>query len=186
MPCPDAAGLYCFGVPAGPRQHVRDACWPRCALIYGGLETSPQHARRKCSPLPTSEAIPLKTPASNRAFGLLLVTIFWIVAAIQYWRDQDWLHWSIFGALMMAISLFIPRVLAPAKRLWLKLAALLSLIVTPVALGLIYAVAMIPVGVLMRLFGKDVLSLKNDPSAASYWIKRDIGNPAPESLRDQF
>jgi hypothetical protein len=40
--------------------------------------------------------------------------------------------------------------------------------------------------VLIRLSGKDLLSLKRDPSSRSYWIDRSAGGPAPESLKDQF
>jgi hypothetical protein len=53
-------------------------------------------------------------------------------------------------------------------------------------LGFMYVVAMIPVGLLIRISGKDLLSLKRDSSASSYWIKRTAGGPAPESLKDQF
>jgi hypothetical protein len=80
----------------------------------------------------------------------------------------------------------MPRLLAPLKQLWLKLGALLNLVVAPVVLGLVYALVILPAGVLVRLFGKDLLSLRRDPSAVTYWIKRDMTALRPESLRDQF
>jgi hypothetical protein len=94
--------------------------------------------------------------------------------------------WAAFTLIFLVASLAVPRVLAPAKRLWLKLAELLSVVVSPIMLGFMYVVAMIPVGLLIRLTGKDLLSLKRDPSARSYWINRTTGGPAPESLKDQF
>jgi hypothetical protein len=109
-----------------------------------------------------------------------------IITAIYYWHGQLSYIWAALGLVFLAISLIVPRVLAPAKRLWLKLAELISVVVSPIALGLMYVVAMIPVGLLIRLWGKDLLSLKHDSSAHSYWINRTAGGPSPESLKDQF
>jgi hypothetical protein len=43
-----------------------------------------------------------------------------------------------------------------------------------------------PAGLLLRLFGKDLLRLKYDRSAPSYWIRRDPAGLIPESMRNQF
>ena len=129
----------------------------------------------------------MQKTASSRSFGLLLSGICLILAIIGYWsRGQASALWMVLAAIFLTTSLLIPRVLAPLKRLWLKLAALLSVVINPVALGLVYAVAMVPVGLFIRLSGKDLLQLKRDPSARSYWVERGIGGPAPESLRKQF
>jgi hypothetical protein len=124
--------------------------------------------------------------ASNRSFGLLLAAICSIITAVSFWNGHTSYVWGCLALVFLAISLTVPRVLAPGKRLWLKLAELLSVVVSPIALGLMYVVAMIPVGVLIRLSGKDLLSLKREPSTRSYWIDRSAGGPAPESLKDQF
>jgi hypothetical protein len=128
----------------------------------------------------------LANTASNRSFGLLLAAICLIITAIYFWHGHMSYAWAGLALIFLAISLTVPRVLAPAKRLWLKLAELLSVVVSPIALGLMYVLAMIPVGLLIRISGKDLLSLKRDPSARSYWINRTVGGPAPGSLKDQF
>jgi hypothetical protein len=116
----------------------------------------------------------------------LLTAICVVITAIYIWHGHMSYAWAALALVFLAISLTVPRVLAPAKRFWLKLAELLSVVVSPIALGFMYVVAMIPVGLLIRLSGKDLLSLKHDSSARSYWIKRTAGGPAPESLKDQF
>jgi hypothetical protein len=45
---------------------------------------------------------------------------------------------------------------------------------------------MLPIGLLLRLFGKDVLRLKWDRKAGSYWIKRADRRPLSQSMRQQF
>ena len=49
-----------------------------------------------------------------------------------------------------------------------------------------YGSFFLPMGLLMRMFGKDLLRLKREPEAASYWIVRDPPGPAPETMGKQF
>jgi len=76
--------------------------------------------------------------------------------------------------------------LLPLKRLWLQLGHVLHVVVSPIMLGLLYVFSIVSVGLLARLFGKDLLSLKRDTAATSYWIKRDPPTPSPGSLTRQF
>lgn len=43
-----------------------------------------------------------------------------------------------------------------------------------------------PIGLIMRARGKDLLRLKFDRAARSYWIERDPPGPPPETMRKQF
>ncbi len=46
--------------------------------------------------------------------------------------------------------------------------------------------AVLPMAVLLLAIGKDILHLKRDPAAASYWIAREPPAPAPKSMTKQF
>jgi hypothetical protein len=128
--------------------------------------------------------------ASSRSFGLLLAVVLLIIAALSYWvhgraQGHAYVYWGSAGTLLLVLALAMPRVLAPLKRLWLALGRLLHVIASPVILTAVYFLVFIPVGAIIRLFRKDLLSLRHDPSAASYWIAR-TSSPTPESLKDQF
>jgi saxitoxin biosynthesis operon SxtJ-like protein len=124
--------------------------------------------------------------ASSRSFGLLLAVVLLAIAALSYGaHGHAYVYWGAAGAILLLIALAMPRVLAPLKRLWLKLGRFLHVVVSPLILGTVYVLVFIPIGALTRLLGKDLLSLKHDASAASYWITR-TSSPSPESLRDQF
>jgi hypothetical protein len=126
-----------------------------------------------------------KSP-SNRKFGLTVAAVSLIFAVIAHFPSTAF---CIFGALtivFLAVSLLMPRLLAPLKRLWLGCGFLLNRIAGPIILSLVYLFAIIPVGGLIRLFGKDLLSLKHDSSASSYWVRRKSGTASAESLKDQF
>ena len=59
-------------------------------------------------------------------------------------------------------------------------------VVNPIIMGLIFFVAVTPTALIMRARGKDLLRLKREPQADSYWIVRQPPGPAPETLKDQF
>jgi len=124
---------------------------------------------------------------SNRSFGLLIGGVLLLVAGLHYWKDRpDFFVWLIIGLVFVAVALLLPHILAPLRRLWLKLGHLMSIVISPIILALMYVLAIVVTGVLIRLFGKDLLSLKLKPEAASYWIKRSPPGPELKSLADQF
>ncbi|MBM3622057.1 MAG: hypothetical protein FJX20_15355 [Alphaproteobacteria bacterium] len=125
--------------------------------------------------------------SSNRSFGLVFVGFFAIVAGISAWRDGWMWPWSagIAGALLV-VSLAIPGILAPLNRGWTKFGLLLGRIVAPIVLGLLFFLSVVPIGLIMRARGKDLLRLKFDRAARSYWIERDPPGPPPETMRKQF
>jgi hypothetical protein len=67
-----------------------------------------------------------------------------------------------------------------------KLGVLLGKLVSPIALGILFYGVFFPVGVAMRLAGKDPLRLRRDAEAASYWIPRRPPGPPPDSMTNQF
>jgi hypothetical protein len=60
---------------------------------------------------------------------------------------------------------------------------LLGSIITPIGISVIYFIVLVPMGIIMRLLGKDLLKQKLDKNAKSYWIERSepIG-----SMKNQF
>jgi hypothetical protein len=123
----------------------------------------------------------------NRSFGLLIGGVLLLVAAHHYWKERpDFFVWLFVAVSFIAIALLMPRALAPLRRLWLKLGHLMSVVVSPIVLALMYVLAIVVTGVLIRLFGKDLLSLKLKPGDASYWIERNPPGPEFKSLADQF
>ncbi len=123
--------------------------------------------------------------ASSRSFGLLLTCTVMVLASLSYWaQNPAYRYWSAAGFVLLAISLLMPRVLAPLKRAWLRFGQVIHLVLNPVILGAIYVLVFIPFGILARLVGKDPLSLRRNPTAGTYWIKRD--SKTKSQLRDQF
>jgi hypothetical protein len=125
--------------------------------------------------------------SSNRSFGLVFGAFFLVVGFGPMVSGREPRIWSIALALLIVlVSLLRPRILAPFNRLWLKAGLLLSKVVTPVVMGLLFVTTIVPMGLAMRLAGKDPLRRRRDPGAKSYWIERIPPGPPPESMKNQF
>ena len=124
---------------------------------------------------------------SDRRFGLTLAGLGAAIGAARLWRGQPYAVWWIAAALILAfLGLFWAVPLRPLNRLWLRLGLLLYRVVNPVVMALLFYTTIVPIGLLMRLRGKDLLRLRRDPEATSYWLVRDPPGPAPESMQNQF
>jgi hypothetical protein len=125
---------------------------------------------------------------SNRSFGVTFAVIFGLIAIWQGWTGRLLVS-AIFATLGMVTLLVAhkwPSILSPLNHAWAAFGALIHAIVNPVVLGAIYFIVITPVGVVMRLFGRDALMRKADRAAGSYWIERNPPGPAPDSLPHQF
>jgi len=59
-------------------------------------------------------------------------------------------------------------------------------VVNPVAMAVLFYLLVTPLGLLLRLFGKDLLRLRGDKTASSYWIERQPPGPPPGTMVNQF
>jgi Na+/proline symporter len=125
--------------------------------------------------------------SSDRGFGFVFAGFFALVAIVRWWKEQGGAGWFAGAAVgMLAVALIRPSLLAPANRLWTKLALLLSKIMNPIIMGILFFLVVAPIGLLMRLTGKRPLALEFDPAAKSYWIERNPPGPLPGSMKNQF
>jgi Saxitoxin biosynthesis operon protein SxtJ len=95
------------------------------------------------------------------------------------------LHLGV-AIVFLAIALLRPNALSPLNRLWTRFGLLIGMIVSPIVLGLLFVLVVTPVGLLMRLTGKDPLRLRRESGVGSYWIVRNPPGPPGDSMGDQF
>jgi hypothetical protein len=125
--------------------------------------------------------------SSDRAFGLVFAAVFAIIGLWPLLSAGPLRWWALAVAGAFAVlALAYARALAPLNRWWLKLGLLLGRFVSPVALGVLFYAVFTPIGLLMRLSGKDPLRVRRDGSAQSYWIARQPPGPPADSMTNQF
>jgi hypothetical protein len=125
--------------------------------------------------------------SSNRTLGLVFATVFLIIAVFPLFFGGALRWWSLAVAAAFAVvALVLPGVLTPLNRAWTRFGLLLHKIVSPIVLGFLFYIVVTPLGLLMRLLGKDPLRLRWDRRSSTYWIERKPPGPKPETLSDQF
>ena len=125
--------------------------------------------------------------SSDRSFGLVFAAVFTLIGLWPLLSEDGVRWWSLAIALMFAApAIARPSALAPLNRLWTRFGLLLNRIVSPLVMGLLFYLIITPFALIMRAAGKDLLRLRFDPGAESYWIEREPPGPAPESIKNQF
>ncbi len=113
----------------------------------------------------------------EKKFGLLFFLVFLIIGLWPLLKNNDIRIWAIIISLFFLISSILSlKFLVPMNKLWIKLGEQLGKYVAPIVLSLIYFLILTPIGLFMRLIGKDLLNLKFSKKN-SYWINRqkDLG-----------
>ncbi len=126
-----------------------------------------------------------------RSFGWVVGVVLIGIAAFVWWR-RDWQAGTLIyslagvGGALVVFGLLLPQILLPLYRFWMALAVVLGYVMTRVILTLVFFFVVLPIGLLLRLFGKDLLHRKLDPDATSYWIQRAPYHDGPERLERYF
>ena len=122
--------------------------------------------------------------SSNRSFGILFFIVFLIIGLWPLLNENEIRIWSIsLGIIFLVLGLLNSNLLSPLNKLWVKLGEVLGKIIAPIIMFLIFMLVVTPTAILVRLFRKDLLSLKMDKKIKSYWIerKKNLG-----SMKNQF
>jgi predicted membrane metal-binding protein len=124
---------------------------------------------------------------SERGFGFVFAAVFAIIGLWPLIGGEPVRIWALGVAVaFVAVALIYPRALRPLNILWFRFGLLLYKITSPIVMAVMYYIAVVPVGLLMKVFAKDPLQRKFDPNAKSYWIDREPPGPEPESMKRQF
>jgi hypothetical protein len=119
-----------------------------------------------------------KSSAELRKFGLTIGIAFGLLSGFLWWRDRP--AFVLFGWIssgLIVVALLVPRALGPVESIWMKVAHVMGAIMTRVLLVLTYFLLITPIGLLMRLFGKDPLQVRPAPGSQSFWI--EVPNEGP-------
>ena len=126
----------------------------------------------------------MKSQSSNRSFGLLFFVVFLIIGLWPLKNGENLNFYFITTSIIFLIlGLINSKLLTPLNKSWIKLGEILGIIIAPIVMALVYFVILTPVSFIVRIFGKDLLSLKLLKEKETYWIerKKSLG-----SMKKQF
>ena len=121
--------------------------------------------------------------SSNRSFGIVFFIVFLLIALYPLTYSEEIRVWSAtISLIFLVLGLFNSKILTPLNKLWFKFGIFLGKIVSPIIMGIIFFLVVTPIGLLMRLLGKDLINLKYNNNK-SYWIEKK----GPKSkMKNQF
>ena len=111
---------------------------------------------------------------SNHKFGYFFTFIF-LIASIYFYSIEINIAFYILGTcsiVLFLVTLFKAEILRPLNKLWMSFGLVLGIVVSPIVMGAIFFLIFTPIGILMRLFGRDEL-LIHFKTKPSYWTKRN-------------
>ena len=121
--------------------------------------------------------------SSNKSFGIVFFIVFFLIGIYPLINEGNPRIWSVLISIaFLVLGLLNSKILTPLNILWFKFGILLGRIISPLIMGIIFFLVVTPIGLFMRLLGKDLLNLKTNKNN-SYWIEK-IG---PKSkMKNQF
>jgi ABC-type uncharacterized transport system permease subunit len=131
-----------------------------------------------------------RDPSSKdlRWFGLLFA-LFLGLAGFLSWRKTG-MHGTapafwIAGSVVPLLYYAIPPLRRPIYVGWMYLMYPVGTVVSYLVLAAAYFLVFTPVGLILRLSGKDLLLLRREPKAVSYWSERRTGHD-PQRYFSQY
>ena len=125
--------------------------------------------------------------ASERNLGVTFAVVLALIGAVRLYRGEGAvLYFLAAAAAFLACAYLWTAPLRPVNFVWHRLGLVLFAVVSPIVMAVVFYSTVVPIGLLMRLVGKDPLRLELDRAARSYWIERTPPGPAGAQMKNQF
>lgn len=119
-------------------------------------------------------------------FGALFAAFFGFVGLLASrrpgWEGAAPVLWTVAVA-VPAVYYAIPPLRRPIYLGWTYLVLPLGLVVSFAVLAIVYFAVITPIGLLLRLAGRDPLERAFEPARASYWVEHHTGEDSTRYLR---
>ena len=111
---------------------------------------------------------------NNRSFGILFFIVFLIIGLWPLLSGETLRLWSIFLSLIfLLLGLINSKLLTPLHKTWIQLGIILGKVIAPLVMLVIFFAIVTPIGLLLKIFGKDLLKIKKNKFLKTYWITRE-------------
>tara|TARA_B110000261_G_scaffold140560_1_gene160625 strand:- start:217 stop:579 length:363 start_codon:yes stop_codon:yes gene_type:complete len=116
----------------------------------------------------TSSNFPVEE-SSPKSFGIVFSIVFLIVSLYPLTNFKGISIWALIVSIIFLLLAFLaPKILTLPNKLWFKFGILLGSIIAPIVMAFVYFATVLPIGLIMRLSGKDLLNQKLDKNSKSY------------------
>lgn len=123
---------------------------------------------------------------SDRVFGFTFAGLFFLITTVGWIFFDRLPYWALVAAIVFTLlASAVPSVLMPLNRLWHRIGPKVASINNVIILGVVFYLFITPIGLIMRLFGRDPMHRSTKEKVATYWtaVQRQADS---ESFSDQF
>ena len=121
-----------------------------------------------------------------RVFGLLLILFGAVIAAIvnfKYNRETAALVVLIATTAVGLIGVCVPTLIRPVYLIWMALAFPIGWTISHLMMGVVFYLVVTPIGLIMRLCGRDPMRRRWDRECQSYWVRRSSSDDVKRYFR---
>jgi len=114
------------------------------------------------------------TTADLRKFGFIMGGMFALIFGLVFpWlTNRTMENWPIWPFIILAIfwllAIIYPEILRPVNSLWIKIGNVLGFINSRIILGIMFFLLIFPIGLILKLFGKDSMNRKFNDKIKTY------------------
>ena len=110
-----------------------------------------------------------------RQFGLMLGAILAVVFGLLLpwiwgWKNLPNMYWIATGAAIVAWALLAPDSMRGLYKRWMRVALLIGHVVNSIILGIVFYIVITPMGIVMRMLGKDPMRRNLDENVKTYRV----------------
>ena len=114
----------------------------------------------------------MQKKSNNRSFGILFCIVFLLIAIWPLISSSSVRYWAlVLSVTFLILGIINSKLLSPLKVYWIKLGEILGKVIAPLVMSLVFFIILTPIGLILRIFGKDLLKLKRNKKN-SYWLSR--------------
>lgn len=130
----------------------------------------------------------IKTGKKNiKSFGITFGIIFFAIAGFLYYKEKDSFQlFILLAGSFSTLGIILPIILKPFYMVWMIFAVILGWFMTKVILSLLFFLVVTPIGLVLKIMGKDLLELKKQEIQESYWNMRESKKEQNQNYEKQF
>jgi hypothetical protein len=123
---------------------------------------------------------------SDRNFGLVISAALAAIGFLPMRHHHPVRWWALVAAIcLVLITAIKPSLLHSANLIWMRAGFVLGKVVNPIVIALLFFLVFTPAAMILRWMKKDLLGLRINPDADTYWVSR-AQSTAASSMADQF
>lgn len=127
------------------------------------------------------------TNTELKKFGISVGFVFTLIALyLSFKGKSSYVFFTYTGIFLIISAVSAPRLLKHIQKIWMALGIILGWFTTRIILSVLYYIILTPIGLIMRLLGKDLLEMKIQKEKASYWNYREVKSYSRTDTERQF